>query len=99
MFARRVFKTDLKQISAKLGATQFSNGSSGFMTLHANITKTLAFTAKHIGDQFNGMDFAEFREQGCYTGFCSIARQVANKYSFQKVSLIVMRRLYAVCYL
>jgi hypothetical protein len=95
MSAGCVFKTYLKQIAAERTTIQFCNGGAGFMTLHADIAKTFALTAEHIGDYFNGMDFAEFREQGCYTGFCSVARQVANKYSFQKVSLVVWRRLYA----
>ncbi len=58
------------------------------MTFHADVAETFTFTAKHIGNEFNGMYFPELREQGRNTGFCRVAGQISNKYFFQEVSLV-----------
>ena len=74
-----VFKADSERLAAIKHTVKFSDRGSGFMALHANITKTLAFAAEYIGNELNGMDSAILREQSHYTGFGRVAGQISHK--------------------
>lgn len=60
--ACRIFKIDSEWLAAVHKAAEFCDGRSGFVAFHADKAKASAFTAKDIGNDFNGMHFAEFRE-------------------------------------
>jgi len=86
LFAAGTLEADSEHIAAELEAAEFGNRRSGFMAFHADVTEAAAFAAEHIDDQFDGMHSAKFGEQSSDCSFGRVARQVADKYSFQNVS-------------